>query len=154
MRWLLIGITHKEIREKEYNMPPDEFVTLDRGDFGPFKDGDIDFRADAFDVNTWKRIFVCYGPCSFDVIMTDGGLFGVKRVDEIIQLKQKLLKTDGYIVNYMSPIGTRITCPFGRPIQHYLIKKSEYTIDNHEKANQLYDDSVKGQLLKRVNMII
>lgn len=153
MKWLLVGFTRKEFRKGDYNLP-DDFVTLDRGDFGPFRKGDIDFKYDAFDVQTWRHLFTIFGPSSFDVIFTDGGMFGVKRVDEIIEIKRKLLRPNGHIINYMSSIGEKITCPFGRPLQFYLIHKSEYTIRNHERANAVQDDSVRGKLFKKMNMII
>ena len=34
MRWLIVGMTRKEIREKKYNMPVDDYVLLDIGGFG------------------------------------------------------------------------------------------------------------------------
>lgn len=153
--WLLVGITRKEIRQNNYNMPVNRFVTLDRGDFGPFRNGDIDFKHDAFDVDVWRRIMTIFGPGSFDCIFTDGGLFGIKRVDEIVQIKRRLLKSTGVIVNYSSPIGQLIRCPFGRPLQFKCISRQMYTIDNMIRAYKaLNGSSIRDQLLKQVQIII
>lgn len=154
-RWLLVGITRKEIRDKNYDLPTKDFITLDRGDFGPFRKGDIDFKHDAFDVETWRRILSIFGPGSFDIIFTDGGLFGIKRVDEIIRIKQTLLKDGGSIVNYLSPCGYLIRCPFGRPLHYYVIEKDDYTIGKMDKAIiGLRGNTLKEKMLKEMKIII
>lgn len=154
-RWLLVGMTRKEIRDKKYSLPTNDFITLDRGDYGPFKKGDIDFKHDAFDVETWKRIRTIFGPRSFDVIFTDGGLFGIKRVDEIIDIKRSLLKSDGCIVNYLSPCGVLMRCPFGRPLNFYAIGKNDYTISKMERAIMNLDgNTLRAKMLKEMKMII
>lgn len=154
-RWLLVGITRKEIRDNKYSLPTENFITLDRGDFGPFRKGDIDFKHDAFDVETWRRILSIFGPRSFDVIFTDGGLFGIKRVDEIIRIKQTLLKNGGSIVNYLSPCGYLIRCPFGRPLNYHVIEKNDYTIGKMEKAIiGLKGNTLKEKMLKEMKIII
>ena len=95
-KWLLVGFTKKEIREKQYTLPVKDIVTLDRGDYGPFRKGDIDFKHDAFDVEVWRRILTIFGPQSFDTIFTDGGLYGIKRVEERThKRKEKEYKVSG-----------------------------------------------------------
>jgi hypothetical protein len=154
-RWLLVGITRKEIRDKKYSLPTKDFITLDRGDFGPFHKGDIDFKHDAFNVETWKRIRTIFGPRSFDVIFTDGGLFGIKRVDEIINIKRSLLKNNGCIVNYLSPCGLLIRCPFGRPLHFYAIGKNDYTIRKLDKAiMESKGNTLREKMLKEMKIII
>ena len=93
-RWLLVGFTHKELRENNYNVDA-QIITLDMGIYDGVRKTDIDFKGNAFDVEIWKSIFMCYGARSFDVIFTDGGLKHVRRNDEIIHIKQKLLKNTG-----------------------------------------------------------
>ena len=155
MKWLLVGFTRKEIREKGYNMPLGEYVTLDRGDFGPFRKGDIDFKHDAFDISTWTRILTIFGPSSFDVIFTDGGLFGIKSLKEIIQIKRRLLKTSGCIVNYTCPVGRLISCPFGRPLYFRMIQRHEYTFQKMVDAyNNINSRSIRDQLIKKMMVII
>ena len=155
MKWLLIGITRKEIREKQYTLPTTDFVTFDRGDFGPFRKGDIDFKHDAFDVQAWRRILSIFGPNSFDVIFTDGGLFGIKRVEEIVRIKGLLLKGTGCAVNYSSPIGTYIPCPFGRKLHFKMIPQTHYTVENMDEAfSQLQGNGMKHTLMKQMMVII
>ena len=149
-RWLLIGITRKEIREKKYRMPTDNYITLDRGDFGPFREKDIDFKGDCFDISLWNRIFTIFGPESFDAILMDGGLFGLRRVDDIIKMKRKLLKENGLIYNFTSSIGDRVLCPLGRNLLFYKIERKYYTIKYMEdvfdtmEAYSLADTLKKG----------
>lgn len=158
-RWLLVGFTHHEIKERKYQLLPDvEYVTLDRGDDCPNGGPNvsyINFKGNAFDVDTWRRVMSCYGPESFDVIFTDGGMFGMKRVDEIITLKKTLLKNDGHVINYTSPIGTTIRCPFGRPYQFSLIPKAQYDIHGMEIAlQQQSNNSLGGALKAGLNIIM
>lgn len=155
MKWLLVGITRKEIREKKYSLPTTDLVILDRGDYGPFRKGDIDFQHDAFDVMVWRRILSIFGPASFDCVFTDGGLYGIKRVDEIIRIKGKLLKPTGYIVNYSCPIGNCVRCPFGRPLQFRLIPKDLYSVNNMINAYKALNGSgIRDKLLKQIKVII
>jgi len=132
--WLLVGFTRKEIHEHGYKVPCARYVTLDRGDYGPYRKDDIDFKDDAFDPATWRRILCAFGHKSFDCIFTDGGMHGYRRVNEIVEIKRLLLKDNGYIVNFTSPIGKMIRCPLGRPFQFYAIPKGEYTISNFDSA--------------------
>ncbi len=148
-RWLLIGITRKEIRKKGYHMPTNDFITLDRGDFGPFLKGDIDFKGDCFDTSLWLRVLTVFGPNSFDVIMMDGGLFGLRRVDDIIAIKQKLLKRNGYVLNFTSSIGDRVMCPLGRNLLFYKIQRNHYTIDYMEKAFEQMEATTLADTLKK-----
>ena len=135
-RWLLVGFTWNEIRSRKYTLLDNvHYVTLDRGDDCP-NDKDIDFKGDAFDIATWRRVMSCFGPASFDVIFTDGGIFGIKRDDDIIRMKRALLKSTGHVINYTSPLGTPIHCPFGRPYQYSVIMKKDYEISTMERALQ------------------
>lgn len=154
-KWLLVGFTKKEIREKKYQMPVKDIVTLDRGDYGPFSKGDIDFKHDAFDVEVWRRILTIFGPQSFDTIFTDGGLYGIKRVEEIINIKRRLLKPAGHIINYMSPVGYLVRCPFNRPLHFYAIPLAEYTIGNMDRAlENLEENTLQQRLTKKMKIII
>tara|TARA_Y100001936_G_C15701689_1_gene471318 strand:+ start:57 stop:533 length:477 start_codon:yes stop_codon:yes gene_type:complete len=154
-RWLFIGITRKEIREKGYPMPTDEFILLDRGDFGPFRKGDIDFKGDCFDISVWTRILTIFGAESFDVIMMDGGLFGLRRVDDIIRIKRSLLKPNGYILNYTSSIGERVICPLGRNLLFYKISKKDYTVEYMErKFDTMEAYSLADTLKKGLRIIV
>lgn len=154
-RWLLVGVTHEEIKSRNYKVLQDvTYVTLDRGD-DCSNCRSINFHGDAFDVQVWKRILSCHGLKSFDVIFTDGGLFGIRRVDEIIDIKYKLLKDNGHIVNYTSPIGQIIRCPFGRPYQYFLIPKQEYTVENMQRALQnLPKTSYQNTLRAGLNILL
>lgn len=155
MKWLLVGITRKEIREKGYTIPTDDYITLDRGDFGPFRTGDIDFRYDAFDLSVWGRILTIFGPNSFDVIFTDGGLFNIKSNPDIISIKRRLLKTTGCAINYTCPVGRIINCPLGRPLLFRMIPRKEYTYRIMEEAyNNSNSLSIRDQLLKKMKVII
>jgi hypothetical protein len=158
-RWLLVGFTHHEIQQRKYPLLQNvEYVTLDRGDDCPNGGPNgsyINFIGDAFDVDSWRRVMSCYGPASFDIVFTDGGMFGMKRVDEIIHLKHALLKDDGHVINYTSPIGTTIRCPFGRPYQYSLIPKAQYDIRGMEIAlQQQSTDSLGGALKAGLNIIM
>ena len=75
MPWLLVGIQHSEIDFFGW----DSYQNLD------FKDADN--IGNIFKVETWAKLLEKYGSNYFDVIMTDGGLMGVKRVDKIIIMK-------------------------------------------------------------------
>lgn len=156
MKWLLIGITRKEIREHpEYKLPTNDFICLDRGDFGPFQKGDIDFQYDCFDVDIWRRMITIFGPKSFDVIFMDGGLFGVKRVEEIIQIKHNLLKDNGCIINFSSVVGEQIRCPFGRPLLYFRIPKREYTINHFDAVySNMKADTFSNKMKKEMRMIL
>ena len=154
-RWLLIGITRKEIRQKGYIMPIDNFITLDRGDFGPFREGDIDFKGDCFDISLWNRIFTIFGPESFDAILMDGGLFGLRRVDDVIKIKRKLLKKEGIIYNFTSSIGDRVLCPLGRNLLFYKIERKHYTIQYMEEVFDTMEAySLADTLKKGLRMIV
>lgn len=156
MRWLLVGFTHKEIRERKYRIQENvQYVTLDRGDDAAAVQKDIDFHGDAFDVETWRRVMSVYGPRSFDVIFTDGGMFGIKRVDEILQIKRQLLTANGGVLNFTSPLGHMVPCPFGRPYQYKWIQKNDYTIDIMNQAlNALEQNKLSNVLKKGLNILI
>ena len=139
--WLLVGIRIREVRLLK------EFVTVD------IEDADI--KGDIFDTITWLRILSMYGSHSFDAILTDGGLFGVERNDEIVRIKHKLLKETGYIYNYTSVIGKKVPDPMGRGCTFYRIPKARYTIEEHEKAWEYYKDGNKWQKLEyKVRLIL
>tara|TARA_B100000925_G_C21985586_1_gene464381 strand:- start:429 stop:851 length:423 start_codon:yes stop_codon:yes gene_type:complete len=139
--WLLVGIRRSEVRLLK------NVITFD------IEDADI--IGDAFDAMNWLKLLSAYGSHSFDAILTDGGLFGVERNDEIIRIKQKLLKEDGYVYNYSSVIGKKVPDPMGRGYTFYRIPKHKYTIENHEKAWETYKDGNKWQQLKyKVKLII
>lgn len=144
MPWLLVGIQHSEIDFFGW----DSYQNLD------FKDADN--IGNIFQVETWAKLLEKYGNNYFDVIMTDGGLMGVKRVDKIIIMKNMLLKEDGYILNYTSILGEKVDDPLGRPeIYFYKISKKDYTIQNHDKAWESKDSKTwSDQLKHRIKLII
>jgi len=116
---------------------------------------DSDFVGDIFNVDTWVNILNIYNEKYFDAIMTDGGLFGVKRDDFIVRIKQRLLKDDGYIYNYTSVIGKQVDDPMGRGHTFYKIPKREYTVFNHDRAWRHYKKRGWGDELKcRMRLII
>lgn len=139
--WLLVGIRRSEVRLLK------DVITFD------IEDADI--IGDAFDAMNWLKLLSAYGSHSFDAILTDGGLFGVERNDEIVRIKHKLLKEDGHVYNYSSVIGKKVPDPMGRGYTFYRIPKHNYTIENHEKAWDKYKDGNKWQQLKyKVRLII
>ena len=71
MKWLMVGIRNREL--KSFNH---ETVTLDCED--------ADIVGHVFCENTWFGILSAYGTESFDAIMTDGGLMGVRRSETIV----------------------------------------------------------------------
>ena len=156
MRWLLVGFTHKELREQNYKLDPDvTYVTLDRGDDTSVRRSDIDFNGDAFDIATWNRIMSTFGPKSFDIIFTDGGMFGIKRDDNILKLKHLLLKDTGGVVNFTSPLGRMVRCPFGRPYQFSYIPKKDYVIDKMDFAlKNLRPDKLSNVLKSQLKILI
>ena len=154
MKWLIIGITRKEIRDKKYHMPTDDYILLDRGDFGPFRKNDIDFNGDCFDLSLWTRIRTIFGKESFDVIMMDGGLFGMRRVDEIIQIKRELLKPTGYCLNFTSSLGDRVLCPLGRNLLFYKIPKRMYSVKYLEEVFDTMEAYSLADTLKKGLRII
>jgi len=156
MRWLLVGFTHKELRDRNYKLDPNVvYVTLDRGDDTSVRRSDIDFNGDAFDIATWNRIMSTFGPKSFDIIFTDGGMFGIKRDDNILKLKHLLLKDTGGVVNFTSPLGQMVRCPFGRPYQFSYIPKHNYTIDKMDFAlKNLRQDKLSNVLKSQLKIII
>ena len=91
--WLFVGFSDKEIESTSFE---GEYLTLGI-------DGSI--KGDIFDLSSWRNIYNRYGEQYFDAIMTDGGLHGIERVDGIVELKQKLLKYNGFVYNYYSVIG-------------------------------------------------
>lgn len=122
--WLFVGCSEKEIEECGFIK---KYTTLG---FDSYNKGDI------FRVSTWQNILHKYGEKSFDAIMTDGGLMGVKRVDEIVRIKQRLLKDKGFIFNYYSVVGEKVYDPLHRGYRFifYKIPKHKYTVLNHELA--------------------
>lgn len=139
--WLFVGFSNEEIENSSFE---GEYLTLGL-------DGSI--KGDIFNKATWCEIFVKYGEKYFDVIMTDGGLHGIERVDCIIEMKNKLLKDDGFIYNYYSVIGQRVNDPLdrGHKLTFWKIPKEEYTIENHDKhydnlATLSWSDAVKARL--------
>ena len=154
MKWLIIGVTRKEIREKGYTMPTNDFILMDRGDFGPFRREDIDFKGDCFDIELWTRILTIFGPASFDVIMMDGGLFGMRRVDEIVGIKRRLLKTEGYCLHFTGIAGERVRCPFGRPILFYKIPRKYYSVHQQDALYDRIETSTLSGILKKRSRLI
>lgn len=139
--WLLVGIRRPEVRLIK------DFVTLD------IEDADI--IGEIFDTITWLRILSMFGSHAFDAILTDGGLFGVERNDEIVRIKHKLLKENGYIYNYTSVIGKKVPDPMGRGHSFYIIPKVRYTVKEHERAWEQYKHGDKWQKLKyKVRLIL
>jgi hypothetical protein len=135
MKWLLVGIRNREL--SSFN---GETVTLDCED--------ADIVGDVFSEDTWLNILSTYGTESFDAIMTDGGLMGVRRSETIVLIKNKLLKDTGYIYNYTSVIGDKVNDPLGRGHVFYKISKCDYTIVNHDLAWDLYDIKTWGDSLR------
>lgn len=143
MPWLLVGIRHSEIDFFGW----DTYYNLDVED--------ADNIGHIFKTGTWASLLEKYGANYFDVIMTDGGLMGVKRVDQIIIMKNMLLKRGGYILNYTSVIGEKVDDPLGRPdIYFYKIPKEDYTIQNHDKAWKQKDSKTWGDKLKHKMKLI
>lgn len=139
--WLFVGFSNEEIENSSFE---GEYLTLGL-------DGSI--KGDIFNKATWCEILTKYGEKYFDIIMTDGGLHGIERVDCIIEMKNKLLKDDGFIYNYYSVIGQRVNDPLNRGYRFtfWKIPKEEYTIGNHDKqydnlATLSWSDAVKAKL--------
>lgn len=135
--WLFVGFSNEEIQNFD-----GKYLTLGI-------DGSL--KGDIFNISTWDRIYQKYGEKYFDAIMTDGGLHGIERVDDIIRVKQKLLKDDGNIYNYYSVIGQRVDDPLKRGFSFWKIPKEEYTIENHDKqydnvATLSWSQQVKAKL--------
>ncbi len=120
--WLFVGCSEEEVEECGFI---NKYTTVG---FDGANKGDV------FRLSTWENLLRRYGEKSFDAIMTDGGLMGVKRVDEIIRMKHKLLKDNGVIYNYYSVIGDRVYDPVHRGYRYvfYKIPKKKYTILNHD----------------------
>jgi hypothetical protein len=139
--WLFVGFSDEEIGDTSFN---GEYLTLGL-------DGSI--QGDIFNLSTWNCIYNMYGGQYFDAIMTDGGLHGIERVDDIIDLKHKLLKDNGFIYNYYSVIGHKVNDPLNRGYKFtfWKIPKSEYTTENHDKeynglATLSWSDVVRARL--------
>ena len=139
--WLFVGFSNEEIENSSFE---GEYLTLGL-------DGSI--KGDIFNKVTWYKILAKYGEKYFDVIMTDGGLHGIERVDDIVRTKQKLLKDGGSIYNYYSVIGHKVNDPLDRGYRFtfWKIPKEEYTIGNHDKqydnlATLSWSDAVKAKL--------
>tara|TARA_B110000008_G_C16977848_1_gene566821 strand:+ start:4278 stop:4712 length:435 start_codon:yes stop_codon:yes gene_type:complete len=142
MKWLLVGIRNREL--SRFN---DETVTLDCED--------ADIVGDVFCEDTWFNILSAYGTESFDAIMTDGGLMGVRRSETIVRIKNKLLKNGGFIYNYTSVIGNKVNDPLGRGHVFYKIRKSDYTINNYDLAWDSYVIKTWGDSLrKKIRLVI
>lgn len=143
--WLFVGCSEKEIEECGFLK---KYTTVG---FDGINKGDI------FRVSTWQSLLLKYGERSFDAIMTDGGLMGVKRVDEILRIKHKLLKNEGFIYNYYSVIGEKVYDPLHRGYKYifYKIPKNKYTILNHELAYKDMEPTTWGDTLKlKIKLII
>lgn len=142
--WLLVGIQHHEV---EF-FPWGKYHNLDVAD--------ADNIGNIFDVQTWRNILERYGEKCFDCIMTDGGLLGVKRIDEVIRIKYRLLKDDGYILNYTSVIGKIVEDPLQRPeVKFFKIPKKQYTIEEHDRAYMdLKSSTWSGKLKERLKLIV
>ena len=142
MKWLMVGI-----RNRELNSFMGETVTLDCED--------ADIVGDVFCEKTWFDILGAYGTESFDAIMTDGGLMGVRRSETIVGIKNKLLKDTGFIYNYTSVIGDKVNDPLGRGHVFYKISKCDYTINNHDLAWDSYVIKTWGDSLrKKIRLVI
>lgn len=141
MKWLLVGIRNRELESFEH-----DHVTLDCED--------ADVTGDIFCEKTWFRILGDYGTESFDAIMTDGGLMGVRRSETIVRIKNKLLKNTGYVYNYTSIIGDKVNDPLDRGHVFYKISKGDYTIDNHDLAWDAYHTKTWGDSLRKTIRLI
>ena len=142
MKWLLVGIRNSELNSFNH-----ETVTLDCED--------ADIVGHVFCEKTWFGILSAYGTDSFDAIMTDGGLLGVRRCETIVSIKNKLLKDNGFIYNYTSVIGDKVNDPLGRGHVFYKISKSDYTINNHDLAWDSYVIKTWGDSLrKKIRLVI
>ena len=145
--WLLVGFEDNEDNAVSSFKLKQPCLTLN------LQNSDI--IGDAFDVPTWKGIYDKYGAESFDAIVTDGGLYNMRRVDAIICIKQGLLKPDGCIYNYTSIIGEKVEDPIGRGFKFYKISKRNYTVEGHDAAwNSLTPTSWSQYLRKRVKLIV
>lgn len=123
MPWLLVGVQHNEIDFFPY------------GQYHNIDFHDADHIGDIFSSNLWYNVLQSYGSEYFDVILTDGGLMNIKRDDEIVKIKHKLLKSTGYILNYTSVIGDKVQDPLGRhDVFFYKIHKKDYTIENFDRV--------------------
>lgn len=143
--WLFVGCCKKEVEESGF---VGEYTTLGFNS---------ENRGDVFRVDTWQQMLLKYGEKSFYAIMTDGGLMGVKRVDEIIRIKNKLLKDDGVIYNYFSVIGEQVNDPLYRGYRFifYKIPKKQYTVLNHDLAYKNSPQNSWGETLKcKLKLII
>lgn len=143
--WLFVGIRKDEI-PKSFAF---DYITLD------IENADI--IGEIFSVQTWEYILNKYGEKYFDVIMTDGGLMFVKRDNMIIQIKHKLLKDTGVILNYTSVIGKLVMDPLkrGSCYQFWKILKKDYTIQNHDIAwNSYKPNHWTGVLRKKIKLVI
>ena len=136
MKWLLVGIRNIELSSFEQNS-----VTLDCED--------ADILGDIFCEKTWFDILGSYGTESFDAIMTDGGLMGVRRNETVVAIKNKLLKNTGYIYNYTSVIGEKVNDPLGRGHMFYKISKGDYTVNNHDLAWDAFRIETWGDSLRQ-----
>ena len=156
MRWLLVGFTHRELRQRNYNLDPNvTYFTLDIGDDAAARRSDIDFKGNAFDIEVWNRIMSTFGPKSFDIIFTDGGLRYIKRDEHILKLKRLLLKDTGGVVNFTSPLGMMVRCPFGRPYQFSYIHKGDYAIEKMDNAlANLKQDKLSNVLKSQLKILI
>ena len=143
--WLFVGCSENEVKESGF---VGNYATLG---FDGANKGDV------FRVSTWQKLLCKYGEKSFDAIMTDGGLMNVKRVDEIIRIKHKLLKNKGFIYNYYSVIGDRVYDPLHRGYRYifYKIPKKEYTILNHDLTYKDMEPTTwSGKLRVKLKLII
>lgn len=143
--WLLVGVRPDEVPSSF----PHEFKTLD------IEDADI--CGEIFDTGTWLEILNTYGEKYFDAIMTDGGLMYVQRNEEIIKIKNLLLKDTGKIYNYTSVIGRQVNDPLERGYRYifYEIPKKDYTVLNHDMAWANHPRRVwSDQLRCKVRLII
>ena len=141
--WLFVGFSDHEIKKSNFNY---KFITLGL-------DGCM--NKNIFSVSTWYDIYKEYGEQSFDAIVTDGGLHGVERIDRIIEIKRLLLKRDGFIYNYYSIIGKKVSDPLERDVVFWKVPKYEYTIKNHDDAYDRLNTSSWGDSLKaRMRLII
>ena len=142
MKWLMVGVRRSELKTFVYDT-----VTLDCED--------ADVLGDIFSEDTWLNILSTYGTESFDAIMTDGGLMGVRRNDTIVKIKQKLLVNSGYIYNYTSVIGDKVKDPLGRGYVFYKINKKDYTLENHDMAWDMYSIKTWGDSLRqKIRLVI
>jgi hypothetical protein len=161
-KWLLLGITRTEMKERKYNDPTNggEIITFDYG--GDRYDGgtaEIDIRGNYYNIELWKDLLKSKGENYFDAILQDGGQhlgpgFLNRRDTEINskginEIMQSLLKPNGVLILHGSLInikpffkndgwihlGKTIFTPFGQG-REYRHDDERFTIFKNPKGTQ------------------